>query len=192
MSFVATVTASMLKPKISPAANVVVHPVRFVDRIALPVVSAGFVPMIVFVTVGNAVPVAIFQTSIVQVGEEPTAVIDQPVIVPDSWTVKYPVTPVGITDPAPSVVNPNECPSAHVLSMLICCAFPAMVNVTAVAVGVGVGVGVNVALGVAVGVAVGVATAIVTVSVEAFVVTIIALPAAKFSVSASLSATTLL
>jgi hypothetical protein len=80
--FVALVTESALKPNISPAANEVVHPVKFVDRIALPVESAGFVPMIVFATVGNAVPVAIFQTSIVQVGLLPVAVIDHAVIVP--------------------------------------------------------------------------------------------------------------
>jgi hypothetical protein len=66
----------------SPAAIVVFQLVSVVDRIALPVESAGFVPMIVFATVGNAVPVAIFQTSMVQVGLLPTAVIDQPVIVP--------------------------------------------------------------------------------------------------------------
>jgi hypothetical protein len=80
--FVAAETLSIVNPKISPAAKEVVHPVKFVDRIALPVESAGFVPMIVFATVGKAVPVTIFQTSIVQVGLLPTAVIDHPVIVP--------------------------------------------------------------------------------------------------------------
>ena len=67
----------------SPAEKLVVHPVNVEERIALPVASAGFADaVIVFDTVGNAVPVLIFQTSIVQVGLDPVAVIDQPVIVP--------------------------------------------------------------------------------------------------------------
>lgn len=87
--FVAVVTASMLNPKMSPAEKLVVHPLSVDERLALPVDKAGFaLAVIVFATVGSAVPVAIFHTSIVQVGLEPVAVIDHPVIVPGYGVVK--------------------------------------------------------------------------------------------------------
>lgn len=74
--------ASMFTPMISPALNDTGdHPVNVVDLTALPLLNAGFVPMIVLATVGSVVPVATLQTSMVVVGLVPVATIDQPVIV---------------------------------------------------------------------------------------------------------------
>ena len=102
-SQVAFEQASILKPKISPAEKATgVQPVSELLRITLPDDKAGFFPMIVFATVGSEVAYVECQISIVHVGEEPMATMDQPVIVPEKGILLYRVFPVPINPPLPS------------------------------------------------------------------------------------------
>lgn len=96
-----TVAAVTLISKMSSAATLVVHPDKDVDLTALPVVKSGG-SLATIEEEGNDVPVAIFLMSSVQVGDDPSAIIDHADIVPANFALIYLFEPVSITAPIPS------------------------------------------------------------------------------------------
>jgi hypothetical protein len=93
-ALVAFDTESMFANRISPALPLITQLVIVVEETTLPVERAGLVPIMLFETVGTAVPVAIFHTSNVIVGLEPAQAIPQPVISKSNGIITEPTIPV--------------------------------------------------------------------------------------------------
>lgn len=96
----------MLNPKMSLVETLVVHPVSVVECRAVPVAIAGLADAVIeLLTVGMAVPVAIFHTS--------TVIVPVSTVAFQAWRVQaygaviYTLVPVTSADPCPSNVAPT-------------------------------------------------------------------------------------